>query len=69
MQKEKITIQKVQSYVDNFDLGLTIGKPSLLSPFVVVRGADLWNNRIFEGKNLKQVDAFVRGLVFGTSKN
>lgn len=46
---------------------LKAGKPSLLSPFVIVEGVDLWNNRLATFNTVKKLKAFVLGLV--QSKN
>jgi len=63
-KKQRLTIAKVQAYADAFELGLTIGKPSLLSPYVVASTPDLWNGRVFEGDTLQEIKAFIKGVAF-----
>lgn len=63
-KKERLTIKKVQEYSNLLGLTFTIGKPSLLSPYVVASTPDLWNGRIFEADTLQEIKAFIRGVAF-----
>ena len=62
-KKPRLTIKTIQEFADASDLGLTICKPSLLSPYVVTKTGDA-SRRRFEANNLQTVKAFLKGVVF-----
>jgi hypothetical protein len=64
IKKTRITIKTVQEYSNYLGLNFTIGKPSLLSPYVVTQTPDLWNGRLFEAKTLQEIKAFISGVAF-----
>jgi|688.fasta_scaffold232843_3 hypothetical protein len=63
MQK-RITIKQINEILKYHGFAhLTAGKPSMLSPFVLVKGADLWNKRLGEFDTIKELKAFVEGYI------
>lgn len=62
--KTRITIKTVQEYSDFLGFNFTIGKPSLLSPYVVAPTPDLWNKRLFYADTLQEIKAFISGVAF-----
>lgn len=77
MIKQKTTLKAInQILTDAGFSNLTAGKPSLLSPFVLVErtklwndmgtsvtSSKLWNNRIGEFDTIKELKAFVLGFI------
>ncbi len=63
-KKERLTIKKLQEYANFLGLNFTIGKPSLVSPYVVASTPDLWNGRLFEANTLQEIKAFISGVAF-----
>jgi hypothetical protein len=62
--KIRLTIKTVQEYSNYLGLNFTIGKPSLLSPYIVSPTPDLWNGRLFEANTLQEIKAFISGVAF-----
>lgn len=63
MQKRTTIKQINQILADAGFSNLTAGKPSLLSPFVLVEGVDLWNRRLAQLDTIKELKAFVLGYI------
>ena len=62
--KTRLTIKTVQEYSNFLGLTFTIGKPSLLSPYVISQTPDLWNNRLFQANTLQEIKDFISGIAF-----
>lgn len=58
--QNKTTIKEINEILKHYGFShLTAGKPSLLSPFVLVEGVDLWNKRLGAFDTIKELKAFV----------
>jgi hypothetical protein len=59
-----LTLKKLNEFIDFHNLDLKASKPSLLSPFVLhPKNSNAWNNRVFEGRTLREVKAFIDGFI------
>ena len=59
-----LTRKKLNEFIDFHNLDLKASKPSLLSGFVLhPKNSDAWNNRVFEGRTLREVKAFIDGFI------